>query len=516
MAILNQGGDDNEMRYDEEERKSTPDAREATGLNIFSMFKDRQRFLTLSEEGEKFISTLKKLNEEAGTKFEFVSAKTSAIDAIMVKTYDGKFGLIIGFAETATKNAEVPCIQHLSQASEQAERSGIKLLSPIIVGKEDYAKPTNMFQNICNIVDVATDNPSIKLSIKDFKKNDIYVSTSLLEAKEILTKMYPHKVLPRMDVAAVFKLQDMRDRDNTAVIAVVTGYTDFIGMTVKSSYSAHKPRFSPMFHMEVHSDIADPVLAALVLPATIDIFCIKHQWLRVYDNYKEDMINLGSLIPASTASPVPFRAKDRNERDEFIEKYVDPVPNPVLDVFIGKAQLPLAKYLSGDTEGVKKFIKRLAGFLGVDPADIPSPIEINVADVINFAGIIDVDGNLMDSRNVDYLHITSKTNNCDRALSFLNYFENPADRAKLIADTYPDYENRFAFAVKQIDFEFINFMADTLAAKRINFVYETRYDSMFSGGIYDVDTIRRNTSQIHISGLEKSFNRGTGFNFRAF
>ena len=127
--------------------------------------------------------------------------------------------------------------------------------------------------------------------------------------------------------------------------------------------------------MEIHSPIADPCLMGLVLPPAVDIFCVNHQWLRVYDNYGPNDINLGLLIPASNTL-APWRAKDRNERDDFIRRYVDPVPNPVLDITAGKAQIPLVKYLSNDINQINVFKQKLANFFGgIDPNIIPNPIE---------------------------------------------------------------------------------------------------------------------------------------------
>lgn len=493
--------------------------RAATDISLISRFRDRQKFLSLSDEGNKYIETLKKLNSDSNTRFQFESFKTNSnIDTVCITHEDGRHAVVLGFTEVAPKSGENPIITYLQPAIDQFINKGVSVANAILVGPEDYGKSANMFQYICDVIDVATNNPSIQMDASSFSNVDILVSTNLSEAEDTLRKMYPHTVLPRMDVAATFKIQDPRNREDQAAIAVVTGYTDFIGNSIQQGYGPATIKFSPIFHMEIHSPIADPCLMGLVLPSAIDIFCVNHQWLRVYDNYGPNDLNLGLLIPASNTL-APWRAKDRNERDDFIRKYVDPVPNPVLDITAGKAQIPLVKYLVNDQNQINIFKQKLANFFGgIDPNIIPNPIDLGPQDIINYTGIVQdiTEGKdaLVDSRKIDYLHIANKSNSVERAQLWLNYWPDPSVRSKALHEFYPSkWENRFSTTLRVINADFLNMMNYLLKERRITFIYENRYDSTFGGGLFDPAMNLLNAQNLRVGGLQRTntLARGTTF-----
>ena len=169
----------------------------ATDVSLISLFRDRQKFLSLSEEGTKYIEILKKLNNDSNTRFQFESFKTNSnIDTVCITHEDGKHAVILGFTEVAPKAGDSPIISYLQPAVDQMINRGVSVANAILVGPEDYPKSATMFQYICDVLDVATNNPSIQMNINSFGDVDILISTNLSEAEDTLRKMYPHSVLP--------------------------------------------------------------------------------------------------------------------------------------------------------------------------------------------------------------------------------------------------------------------------------------------------------------------------------
>ena len=85
---LNGGANTSGTNFDASKVNQNRGGRMATDVSLISLFRDRQKFLSLSEEGTKYIEILKKLNNDSNTRFQFESLKTNS-NIVSFSTIDG-------------------------------------------------------------------------------------------------------------------------------------------------------------------------------------------------------------------------------------------------------------------------------------------------------------------------------------------------------------------------------------------------------------------------------------------
>lgn len=446
----------------------------------------RNRTIGLSPEGTQYLDDFKALNRDGNTQFRIEPVSGAGIEAMLVVHPNGEQAVLVGFAETASKSyvdTPEPAILLLQSVTTQVGLRNIKIVNAIIISRDDYVRATQLYQNICDVLDVATDAPEAQIKLGHFAGYDIRVGTNIAEAEDYIRKTSPHSVPPRMNVAAIFKIVK-RTKDNTekqeepTTIAVVTGYTDFIqagGVSVGIQQVI--PKFKPLFHMEMFSHLPDPALISLVLPTMVELFCVKWGWLAQFDMYDVDKINIGNLIPGDP-SGAPWHIADRQERNRFLGQYFEPVATPCLDVMAGKAQIPLVKFLGSDDKYIDALRARIANFLEVDIAKIPSPVRKTEA-VNDFVGVIRQD-QTFDSRYIDYLWVAKKNGNVDRSRLWMAYYPDSRVRGKEMSLMFPSaWEPLYINILKMISAEFINAVSDILDEKKVKFTFENQGQQQF-------------------------------------
>lgn len=448
--------------------------------SLFDYFGEADIFLGLSPEGTKYIEEMKGHSNNLGLGYRFESIKGNAIDCILVLHSSGKYGVLLGFSESTNKNPEIPTIAYMEEVVQKCKANyNCFLCNALVIGEEEYGKASVMVSAIASLF--RSQVSDYKLKLRSFEGYRISVNTANQgDIANIFRKHYPHAVLPRMDVAAAITLiPPSKSRpEEGRTIAVITGYTDFLGQH-SGLWSQRPTKFTPLFHMEIHSPSLEPGLFSFIMPA-IDVFCRRNRWLKVYSEYGQDDINIGSLIPVERGSSTPWKATDDDTRNEFLSDYMAHAPLPVLDIFAGKYQLPLVRYFTGGTDNMKDFLYALSEFFEVTPDSIPIPVYEKT--VTSHAGIInETNERKMDSRIVDFLYMVHKKNSLAGAQPWLNY---SMDRIKAMARAYEQrYENRYMNFMKVITENFIGWCTNEFNRRGITFEYDgEKFDPMFSGG----------------------------------
>ena len=521
MAI-NDSGDNTsrpteEIRRPAEERRTEERPRKERAvpgldMGLFDYFGEADIFLGLSAEGNKYIEELKQHSTNLNLGYKIESIKGNSIDCILILHSTGKYGVLVGFAESAPKNPEIPTVAFMEEVVKKCkDLYNCILCNALVIGEEEYNKSSVLISNIASLFRAHTSSYNMRL--KSFEGFRISVNTANHgDVATMFRKHYPHAVPPRMDVAATITLipPNKTRPDEGKTIAVITGYTDFLGQS-SGLWTQRPTKFTPLFHMEMHSQVLEPGLFSFIMPA-IDVFCRRNRWLKVYNEYGPNDINIGSLIPVERGSSTPWKATDEDTRNEFLSDYMSHAPLPVLDIFAGKYQLPLVKYFTGSDDNMKNFIIKLSEFFDVPPSVIPMPVYDKT--VVSHVGIItEPDERKFDSRVVDYLYMVHKKNSLAGLNAWLNYSN---DRTKAMASVYESrFENRYINFMKVITEDFIGWCTEQFVSKNITFEYDgEKFDPMFSGGDFAPEMFK-NYNFDGFANIQKSrdFSGLTSFRF---
>lgn len=455
-------------------------------LNLYDFFGESDLFLGLSPDGNKYVEELKNFTQNLGLGYRFETMK-NGIDCILVLHGSGKYGVLLGFAETAPKNPEIPIIAYMEEVNDKCKKQfNCTICNAIVIGPEEYSKAAVLISNIASLFKQQL-GEGYQMTLRSFAGYRISVNTANQGAVgDMFRKHYPHAVLPRMDVAAAITLipPGKTRSEEGRTIAVITGYTDFIGQQ-STVFNTRPTKFSPLFHMEMHSQVNDPALFVFLMPA-IDMFCRRNGWLKTYSEYGPNDINIGSLIPTERGGTTPWKATCDTERSEFLSDYMTSNPIPVLDVFAGKYQLPLVRYFTGDKENMGVFIRRLAAFFETGADKVPLPVYDKT--VTSHVGIITdpVNNRQFDSRMVDFLYMVHKQNSMAGLQAWLNY---STDKLKSLVKYHESrFENRYINFMKVVNSDFISWCTGKFAQNGIRFEYDgEKFDNMYSGGDFTPD-----------------------------
>lgn len=482
-------------------------------MGLYDFFGESDLFLGLSPEGNKYVEELKGYSTNLGLGYKFETIKGDNIDCVLVLHSSGKYGVLLGFAETSPRNPEIPIVAYMEEVNDRVKKKfNCMICNAIVVGYEEYAKAWVMISNISSLFKQQI-GEGYQMTLRSYAGFKIAVNTAGTEAvATMFRKHYPHTVMPRMDVAATITLipPNKSKTEEGRTIAVITGYTDFIGQQ-STAFNTRPTKFSPLFHMEMHSQATDPALFVFLMPA-IDMFCRRNRWLNVYSEYGSEDINIGSLIPTERGGTIPWKATCPEERSEFLSDYMTANPLPVLDVFAGKYQLPLVRYFTGDKENMGTFIRRLAAFFETTADKVPLPVYDKT--ITSHVGIITdpTNNRQFDSRMVDFLYMVHKQNSLAGLQSWLNY---SPDRIKSLVRYHESrFENRYINFMKIVNSDFISWCTGQFAKNGIRFDYDgEKFDNMFAGGDFTPD-IFQNFNYDSFNDIQKTRDYGGFTSFR--
>ena len=397
-------------------------------FNDISRIMGRYSSHALSATGEKFIKDTKDyiLNND---QHDIVLRKISSlVNAYMVIDSINNNGIILLFEESIRK--DLKSIQEYGDFVEARESASIecpdvKIINGIIIPVNCYEKSAEIADFIIRSLKAESDELLKNLNIDSFKGKTLIIDTNINNLREFVQRTYPY-INPKTDFGFIvyvgsdkFNAQESILNGATPIIGV-TGYNEFIKQNQSSLAgginSGLVRKFLPFVHI---SSIVSTIPSSTLLPLAIELAKYVFIDKRLYQRINRDVGQL--IIDPDTKKP--WKPESDDDIIKFMEIYF---LNPILvaDNIVGSLSIPKASTIMSEShQGIQSFNKF---FL----SNVPGFSLTKVA-YSEIAGYVRYSGNIIDSREIDYLFMLKNIGANPEFEKMLVRF-NPEDRVKFM------------------------------------------------------------------------------------
>ena len=381
----------------------------------------------LQKEGEDYLRRLTEECEGYGIKHKLLPSTNAHI------FYRDKKSVAICFFEhvqdLANNQSIIRVFERIATefGKNQDKEMGV-LVEPIVVHQTDYPYVGNMVDAIRSALEYSI-NENV---LFDYVKNGKYrITTNLHSVQAELRKMSPHGIPARVDFGLVLEILDttnvdtsrrnfvMTDRDaEYKTVAVVGGYTDIVKV---SGSRRMEDRFQPLIHI---TDIQSPIRTARLLPLLLvlagDAFYTNNMWMSPFMSFTDKNPNLGTLVNDPHTGQPEFLQNSEQLRNFVAEMCDDPLI--VLDIQPGRFSLP-GMYLLADEQFQRLLIADIANFFNSNQLTDDYILTERPVEVVT--GFVESNGQLIDSRYIDYFTMIQSTSDRGILDQFLMYADRP-------------------------------------------------------------------------------------------
>ena len=327
-----------------------------------------------------------------------------------------------------------------------------RLLHVIVVGKEDYVRAPQMANYLQLNLAVANNvGFSADADISLFNKLQYTIDPNAETARGFIQQHHPHTVQPRIDIGFTIyakiprdsssNLQDMQD---SRAIAAVGAYVE-IWQPENQNYQTGAVKYAATVHItNITSLIPLPGILPLSMAIAADQFIQQNRWLQPFMSFQKGKPNLGNLSPDPQDAKKNWFAPNPAALYQWIGANMFTRPFLAVDVAEGVARIPaLANY--GDADYTKDVYNQIAGFFGNlnMNRDIP-PVIIMAQTFCGVYGDGRPNGQLIDSRDLDYMKMLADNTQDIPARLMLQYTSDPAARARIVSErTNGSFQSRY-------------------------------------------------------------------------
>ncbi len=394
----------------------------------------------LSNEADEYVNAI----VQAASKSEYhLEHKYIGIDnpqradAYAFSTKEGLHTYILLFSETQNLSAtSVPPSELIDAVVVKARAEGMNPLDVLVVTPDDYAKSAMMAAHILRVIEAYRSNIATDMTIVSLNGVRFRVNTSQQVGLDALNRWYPQASVPRADLCLTLEQavpsQDPQQRESWDPVCTVTGYTEIIE-TMKFGYQTfgnQGPSLLPLVTItSLTSPIASPLFTALALPMAAEAWIRREGWKTPFLQFAKDTPNLASLIQAAEAIE-PFTTPQ--EVEQFCATQLQPA-KLAYDAARGRARIPMDDFLTTDQ----------GAFIGY----LEAAVCAQTGQFGQFVGqafekcmpsYIGVTEGAVDSRNIDFLFLTSQGMPAEKCSEMLYVPENPGKRGDQIGEVCCD------------------------------------------------------------------------------
>lgn len=347
----------------------------------------------------------------------------------------------------------------------------------------DMDRAEEMADTIVRVFNVTTNPEAKNATIDTLLSTEFNVSWNLSEARSFEAQLSPHGVRPRMEVAMTLNAKinnnygnNIRDFDNTfRTIGVIGGYVEIREreQVLNPNTGIAELRYQPVFNITVMNSIIPlegvaAVMLAAFAPAIYNTRFWAQQWMDLSDGKPQP----GFLMEDPDNRGKPIILKNKEDLDDFISAYFAR-PHIALQLQDGRDVIPgmhrLAATMNADAKNI--FVSRLTQFFGTDSVNVDK-VELTRLIERRFDGVIgDVDGELLDSRYVDYLHVAAKNGmgsiDMNMRRTLLSVSDNPTDRARIIANVTHSFNPLYLDTIVAFNPDFLKWIIEQTAKRNL-------------------------------------------------
>lgn len=352
-------------------------------------------------------------------------AANSAVALIMEETF-------------STLNNEIPAsIIPLVNKTIKETVPNIKIvLNTIIVTKDEYDRREQMALWIYNLLTIRVHADVFKSAkLKDMKNKTIniemfdraynqYANTCpVTPARNDLTLMVTMSE-PAQNLNLGF---DQKPQKTSRVLGFATGYVDIVYNPKYGIYAdGTQKKFLPIVRItDIVPAIPDITSLTYLYAVITDSLIVKKQWKAQFVNFLNG-VNVGAVAgirPDKDGNEKLYQVQNMNDFEEFMFKWFAE-PALCIDISAGRPMVPgLGKLVSDDHSSI---IEEFCRFTG-DEYD-SSVVKIGDVAFKEFGGLINYEGQMRDSRVIDYLALAPKFAKSSNNLNMIDFLLKKSDR----------------------------------------------------------------------------------------
>jgi hypothetical protein len=319
------------------------------------------------------------------------------------------------------------------------ERLGgnIKIINTVVVIPQDYTRAQQQARYINESLMTVVRPGLHSANISELADWQYSIDPDVLAARNFINDRNPSSVMPRTDIGFVVYAKPPRRQgqmvgpmDEMTAVAAVGGYTEILSTPV----AGNQIKYAPIVHItSVVSIVPVPGLVSLALAIAADQFIGSGRWISQFSSYQRGKPNLGNLFPDPQDPKKMWNIQSDADLNNLRNAYFLPAMLAI-DVADGTARIPaLADY--GYVANSGKVYDQIQNFFGMrlQLDRTQQPYTLQPSDFIGVYG--DPSGNLVDSRNIDYMTLLASGGTQDPSTSMLlGYPLNAADRARVVYD----------------------------------------------------------------------------------
>ena len=367
--------------------------------------------------------------------------------------------LIFTSLVTASLADNRPLSEYGFYANEALKRvdSKARLIGFNLVGPEDHERAVQMAHYIMRSFVAETQADMTGANIKMFANNEFVVESDIIAVRNFVNQLSPHAVMPRIDTGFVVYhkrprkqgLNVVQGESDLQAIMAVGGFTEFRTIQVQESFQMVN-KFLPVFRITaIETPMPLPGIAPLALNLAVSEFTDgagrAGRWRDQFNVFVKGKPNIGNLIMDQTGKSL-WHCPDIVARNDFIAKYCAPAVLGV-DVVEGRARLPGLRFYSDVAYANQAYDVIHNFFPGINVDRRVPPFGVGNVEYIGTYG--EAGGLPSDSRNIDYLTLVAQRGLDAQSQSLLQYYPDPAVRARIVADNTSNFRstNRCTVAV---------------------------------------------------------------------
>ena len=456
-------------------------------INVISRLETQ---MTLTEKGREYHETLRKaLEDKSWGKFSIKTTRlTEPSEAYLFYDESKGSGIIIVYMETQYVADHEDSLVRLygkarSTVSSMFDKN-FSIMNVIGVFPEDYDKIGAMIADIKNTFISDADEEFHDLTVNAIESMNFSINPNLEKVRSFIRNISPHGIMPAMDFGFTVDIMMPKQQNQyfvtgfnqkrdyeTKTIAAIVAKTNFLcnnalgGMPgsfnpMGNAGFGNQQYFLPVITItDIVSAIKSPELLPLFLTLAQQTFISTGLWKEPFKNFGvKGAINIGNLLENQQTHQL-LEMSSGPDVEAFIATYCRP-PIMALAVTEGRSRTLGMEWLSDATLS-KQIIDAFDRF--IDSSVTTDPVVMRYAE---YTGTCSINGEMVDSRYVDYLHIVADNpNEAANLRPLLMLYSNPIDRAKMIRSISSDFKSKYITMNCALKAEVLNIMANFITPK---------------------------------------------------
>lgn len=400
----------------------------------------------LSREAEEYIKNIDDIIRDAKINITSHSVRTNYVESRVYVHEPTRFAVVLLFEETYQSYDATPITSKNPDVANaiRLKDNTISVVEFITVTKEEYNLYGNMAAFIINAMKTLSNDDSANIGIDQLRNLNIHAITSIDFVRKVVQKFSPHKVPDRDDIGVVLCFEPSvkmnpynKNESDWIPFLAITGFTRILCPEEANSGG----KFVPIPTItNIVSAIPNASLLSIALPLAVDAFITQNIWTRPYMTFATGKPNLGNLNVDPT-SGAPFFVDTNAAFHNFINTFMTP-PFLAVDITDGRARPVGIDMLDGMLDRLLNRINRFFNMSGDTLGRIatrPGTSGI-LTKFYNYTGTYQTNGEIKDTRFVDYLNMASILTNPNREemIKLLNQKNQPNIHLELVRSFYPD------------------------------------------------------------------------------